>query len=103
MSTVRSVLEYASPMWSPYIEHNISKLEMGQRRAARFVSDGFSRYSSVSRMLNQLGWPMLKHQRNKVTMMYKILNNLVFVDHHLKFDTNQTWGHPFKLTTLSTV
>jgi len=47
---------------------------------------------------------MLKQRRNeaKVTMMYKILNNLVFVDHDLEFNTNQTRGHPFKLTTLST-
>ena len=43
---------------------------------------------------------MLKQQRNeaKVTMMYKILNNFVFVDHDLEFNTNQTWVHPFKLT-----
>ena len=34
---VRSVLEYASPMWSPSTEHNISKLEVVQRRTARFV------------------------------------------------------------------
>jgi len=64
---------------------------MVQRRAARFILNDFSRYSSVSRMLNQLRWPMLKQQRNeaKVTM-YKILNNLVFVDHDLEFNTNQT-------------
>jgi len=66
----------------------------------------FSRYSSVSRMIaiSQLGWPMLKQRRNeaKVTMMYKILNNLVFIDHDLNFNTSQTRGHPFKLTMLST-
>ena len=31
---IRSVLEYASPVWFPYAEHNISTLEMVQRRAA---------------------------------------------------------------------
>jgi len=38
---------------------------------------------------------MLKQQRNeaKVTVMHKILNNLVFVDHDLEFNTNQTQGH----------
>ena len=65
MPMVRSVLEYASPVWSPSTEHNISKLEMVQRRAARFALNDFSRYSSVSRMLNQLGWPMLKQRRNE--------------------------------------
>jgi len=42
---------------------------------------------------------MLKQQRNeaKVIMMYKILNNLILVDHDLEFNTDQTRGHPFKL------
>jgi len=40
MSMVRSVLEYA-PVWSPSIKHYISKLEMVQRRAARFVLNDF--------------------------------------------------------------
>jgi len=44
-------------------------LEMIQRGAVRF---DFSRYLSVSRMINQLGWPMLKQPRN--AMMYKILS-----------------------------
>ena len=70
---IRSVVQYASPVWSPSTEHNISKLEMVQRRATRFVMNDFSRYSSVSRMISQLGWPMLKQQRDeaKVTMRYK--------------------------------
>ena len=44
---------------------------------------------------------MLKQQRNEteVTMMYKIL---VFVDLGPEFNPNQTRGHQFKLTTLST-
>jgi len=65
MSMVKSVLEYASLVWSPSTKHNISKLEMVHRRAARFVLNDFSRYSSVLRMLNQLGWPILKQRRNE--------------------------------------
>jgi len=53
MSMVRSVLEYASPVWSPSAENNISKLEMVQRRATRFVLNDFSRYSSVSRVITK--------------------------------------------------
>jgi len=72
MTMIRSVLEYASPVWSPSTEHNATKLEMVQRRAARFAINNFSRYLSVSRMINQPGWPMLKQRRDeaKVTMMY---------------------------------
>ena len=104
MTMIRSVVEYASPVWSPSTEHNISKLEMVQRRAARFVMNDFSGYSSVSRMISQLGLPLLKQRRDKakVSMMYKILNNLVFMDHDLNFKTSQTPGHPFRLTTSST-
>jgi len=59
---IRSIVEYASPMWSPSTEH---KLEMVQRRATIFVMNDFSRYSSVSRMISQLGWPVLKQQRDE--------------------------------------
>ena len=38
---IRSVLEYASPVWFPSTEHNISTLEIVQRRAARFVMNDF--------------------------------------------------------------
>ena len=75
---VRSLLEYASPVWSPstelspFTEFNILKLEMVQRRAARFVMNDFLRFSSVSRMTEQLGWPTLKQRRTeaKVVMIY---------------------------------
>ena len=50
-------------------------------------------------MLNQLEWSMLKEWRNeaKVTMIYKILYNLVIVDHDLELNTSQTQGYQFKL------
>jgi len=85
MSMVRSVLEYASPVWFPSTKHNISILEMVQRRAERFVLNYFSRYSSVSRILNQLRWPMLKQRRNEAEVT------------DLEFNINQIRGHPFKL------
>ena len=75
---------------------------MVQRRAVRFIMNDFSRYSSVTSMIEQLGLSMLKQQRNeaKVIMMYKILNNSVLIDHNLEYNTNHTQGHPFKLVTL---
>ena len=62
---VSPTLEYASPVWSPSNELNILKLEMVQRRAVRFIMNDFSRYSSVTSMIEKLGLPMLK-QRKKV-------------------------------------
>ena len=35
---VRPTLEYACVAWDPYTQHNIDKLEMVQRRAARFTA-----------------------------------------------------------------
>ena len=35
---VRTKLEYACPVWDPHHQKNIQKLEMVQRRAARFVT-----------------------------------------------------------------
>ena len=37
-------------------EKNIKKIEMIQRRAARWVTGNFSSYDSVSNMLCELGW-----------------------------------------------
>ena len=36
-SLVRPLLEYASPVWDPHTSENINKIEMVQRRAARYV------------------------------------------------------------------
>ena len=69
MTMIRSVLEYASPVWSPSTEHNISKLQMVQRRATRFVKK-FYRYLSVSIMINQLGWPMFKRRKTKPKLLW---------------------------------
>jgi len=46
---------------------------------------------------------MLKQRRNeaKVIMMYKILNNCLFIDHNLKYNINHTRAHQFKLATFS--
>ena len=39
---VRSTLEYASIIWDPTTKQNINKLEMGQRRAARYVHNVYN-------------------------------------------------------------
>ena len=78
-SLVRPTLEYSSPVWDPPNENNIFKLERIQRRAARYVCQRFHNTSSVTSMIDQLGWDSLKKQREhaKVTCMYKITHGLV--------------------------
>ena len=59
-------------------------VEMLQRKAARFVCNDFTRLSSITRMLEHLGWDTLEQRRNQLTllMLYKIINQLVEVPHH---------------------
>ena len=79
---LRPVLEYASIVWSPYCQSDIDKLEMVQRRSARFVLNRKDRYASVTNMMNLLRWPTLKSRRTnaKLIMLYKIISNIVDVD-----------------------
>ena len=79
LSMVRPKLEYAACAWNPHTEVNINKIEMVQRRAARFVYNDYSRYNHVSQMLENLGWDTLEKRRliSQATMFYKINRNLV--------------------------
>ena len=64
---------------------SVLTLEKIQRRAARFVCNNYSRYNSVTDMLNMLNWQSLEQRRNQATksiMFYKIINNIVSVNFH---------------------
>ena len=78
---VRPTMEYASCVWDPYTNTNIKKLEMVQRRAARFVKGDYDRTSSVTAMLDELGWDTLQERRQqaKATMFYRIVYGLVCI------------------------
>ena len=80
-SLVRPTMEYASCVWDPNTNTNINKLEMVQRRAARFVKGDYDRTSSVITMLSELGWDTLQERRQhaKATMFYRIVYGLVCV------------------------
>ena len=56
---VHPLLEYAASVWDPYLQ-NIAKIEVVQRRAARFILNRFRNTSSVNNMLEALGWPTLE-------------------------------------------
>ena len=71
-SLVRPQVEYASVVWSPYTKDNINKIEKVQRRAARWVTNDYSSYSSVTDMLSNLGWRSLENRRTdtRLAMFY---------------------------------
>ena len=76
---VRPRLLYAATCWDPYAKTNSAKVEPVQRRATRFCFKDYRRTSSVSSMIQYLGWELLKtsRQQNKTVMMYRIVNNPV--------------------------
>ena len=80
-SLVRPIMEYASCVWDPHTQRNTNKLEMVQRRTARFVKGDCSRTSSVTAMLADLEWNTLQQRRmqSKTVMLYRVIYQLVSI------------------------
>ena len=80
-SLVRPISEYSSCVWDPHTQHNVNKLEMVQRRAARFVKGDYERTSSVTPMRTDLHRNTLQERRMQVksAMLYRIGHNLVAI------------------------
>jgi len=57
---VRPLLEYSQTVWDTYTAAATKKLEAVQRRAARFVTNGYRRTSCVTDMLSSLEWQTLE-------------------------------------------
>ena len=73
---VRPILEYATEVWDPHHKFHIRKIEMVQRRAARWVLSDYRFQSSVTAMIDELGWVTLeqRRRRNRLIQLYKIIN-----------------------------
>ena len=103
---VRPHLEYCCSTWSPYTDKDIRKIEMVQRRAARYVTNRHHNTSSVTEMINELGWETLECRRQKIqlTLLYKIINNLVDIpasDYLARAPSRLRANHKFKYRHLS--
>ena len=83
-SLVRPILEYACTTWDPYQQNNIYKMEMVQRRAARYTKNyyGYRDTDSVTTIIRDLKWESLEERRRKARLgiFFKIENKLVNVD-----------------------
>ena len=71
---VQPILEYATQVWDPHQQNLIYKLEMVQRRAARWVQSDYSFQSSVTTMLDNLNWTTLE-QRHKASYFTELLTS----------------------------
>ena len=61
-SLVRPTLEYCASVWNPHTDQSTHKLEMVQRRAARYCTNRYHNTSSVTEMLQDLQWETLDGQ-----------------------------------------
>lgn len=79
---IRPKLEYASPIWHPYLITQISQVEKVQRTAARWTCRRWRNTSSVGDMLDELEWPSLEERREQssLTFFYKIHSGTVCLD-----------------------
>ena len=100
---VRPTLEYASTCWDPHTKDLIEDIEQVQRRAARFVYNNYrsKEPGCVTNMLDALNWEPLSQRRakNRVTMLYKIINNQMTIDPNTylnKSDTCTRGEHKYK-------
>ena len=74
-------LEYASTVWNPHTNKSKAAIEMVKKRAARWVSNKYFSYASVTAMLRKLDWHSLKYRRYdlRLAMFYKIQSDIVAV------------------------
>ena len=103
ISMVRYVMEYSAIIWDPHLRKDIDLLERVQRRAARFVKTDYNPRSSVTQMIQDLGWSDLAHRRRdlRLALLYKV----VFCDYVVtaedlqlvKADKRTRSNHPNKL------
>ena len=75
--------ETSSWVWNPYTQTNIQKLEMVQRRAARYVKTdtGIPHVYQTTDMLSTMNWWSVQDRRRdaRLCMMYKVDRNLVAI------------------------
>ena len=102
-SLVRPVLEYASPVWCPYLVKDMLALEKVQRRASRRALGQRRGDMEYEDRLKILKWPTLEKRRHYISLVecYKTvfgLNGLNFSDvFDLALDPRTRANHPFKL------
>ena len=95
-------MEYASVVWDPHYQTQISILEKIQRRAARWILSDYSYHSSVSAMLEQLNWLPLVTRRTqqRLNLFYQIMHGEIGLSlpEYIHFTTRHTrHHHPFHL------
>ena len=96
-------LEYAVPLWSPYLGRTIDALERVQRRASKYALPMSSRDSPYAEGLAMLGWSSLQSRRSYLTLLecHKTIHGLNGLNCNDYFEFNccgkTRSNHSFKL------
>ena len=104
-SLVRPILEYACPVWSPYLVKDKLAIEKVQRRASRIALGQKLLEMSYEERCILLNWNTVQHQREYLSVVecHKTvfgLNGLEF-DDYFEFcrSKNTRANHPYKIQT----
>ena len=106
-SLVRPILEYASPVWSPYLVKDILAIEKIQRRASRIALGQKPQEMSYEERCKILKWSTLDQRREFLSLVecFKIvfgLNGLNFNDFFQYTNCKSTRAnHQYKIQTKS--
>ncbi|KAM7290185.1 uncharacterized protein ISCGN_026849, partial [Ixodes scapularis] len=75
-------LEYASPVWEPFTNQNIYKLERIQDKAARFIFNCYRSTESVTKLKEQAGLPSIKTrlETNRMKLFFQIFHGHSMLD-----------------------
>ena len=99
VAIARPLLEYAAPVWNPYLGKHIKAIEKVQERATKVVP-GLSK--DYEKRLRALKLPTLAYRRYRGDMieMYKLTHEKYddeAVDDFLEFAESHSRGHPFNV------
>ena len=98
LTFIRPLLEFAVPVWSPYLKSDSDNIERIQHRATKLVSS--IRHLSYEKRLIALNLTTLSERRKRgdLIQMYKIMHNLDKLDkcNHFQIINNQLRGNCFK-------
>ena len=98
---VRPILEYSSPVWDPHLQKDKTVWRRCNVAVQDLHSNNSAESPSMSIMMHTLQWEPLAERRAKakVTMLYRIANNLVALplNQYLKPSATNTRGHDYRL------
>ena len=67
---LRPILEYASPVWAPYQQYLINRIQAIQKRSARFISNDYTyEPGSMTKILENLKLVSLQERRRQNTLI----------------------------------